>query len=189
MVFRSLRWRLSFSYIGLVVCTTVLFGGLLLTSLRLYYSERERQYLVENGSLLGQQLADQLSRGAPISSIERQIALYANVVRVRIKLFDEADHLLLESSPSSSSPHTKPEGILSDSLTPLPLDLSTPVPGTPTDVDVQIKVIAFDPGQSGDAGGQRHSNQTVSIPLVEPGTRLWRTDHLRSDRSGHLGWG
>lgn len=178
MVFRSLRWRLSFSYIGLVICTTLLFGGLLLTGLRLYYSERERQYLDENGNLLGQQLADHLSKGYPPSALEEYIFLYANAMQTRIKIYDQQDDLLLDSNTLASAPQTglENQGAFPNPIPPLTGDLSTSIPDGSTSIDVEIKIISFAPGQLGDPG--LHSDQTVSISLENPATgeKLGRLD-------------
>lgn len=178
MVFRSLRWRLSLSYIGLVICTTLLFGGLLLTGLRLYYSERERQYLDENGNLLGQQLADLLSKGYPPSALEEYIFLYANAMQTRIKIYDQQDDLLLDSNTLASAPQTGPENqdAFPSPVPPLTGDLPTSIPDGSTSIDVEIKIISFAPGQPGDPG--LHSDQTVSISLENPATgeKLGRLD-------------
>lgn len=97
MLPKSIRWRLPLSYAMIGLLATLALGGVLITSLREYYAQRERDTLVSNAQLISDYVSRMYERQRPQSFIDAQINTLSFVSQTRIQLFDSGHTLLLDS--------------------------------------------------------------------------------------------
>lgn len=85
---RSIRHRLPLSYAAVALLTALVLGVVLLSALRLYYREREDEYLARSASTIESVLAQSMSAGAATESVQNQVLDLAFLTETRIQLVD-----------------------------------------------------------------------------------------------------
>ena len=98
MNFNSIRWRLPLSYAGIALLAALSLGLVLVATLRGYYTEQERHYLVMNAGKAESALAALLEANAPAEVLQVQVDNLAFVTQTRLRLYDREQKLLVESS-------------------------------------------------------------------------------------------
>lgn len=94
---KSIRWRLPLSYASIALLATIALGAVLLTTLRGYYTMRERENLVNNAQLISEVVARARSRDASDAVIAWQINTLSFISQARIQLFDVQGTALVDS--------------------------------------------------------------------------------------------
>ncbi len=95
----SMRWQLAITYAAIALLTSAALGAILLSTLRYYYDRQEFDYLMSNARFISRTVADQLSSGAPIETIESQVEGFAFLAQARVKLFDSNGQVIADSGP------------------------------------------------------------------------------------------
>ncbi len=99
--FKSIRWRLPLSYIGVAALAALAAGLVMLVTLRGYYRQRELDYLRTNARQISA-LAQQLWQpGAPEAArvLADQIANWAFLLQVRVQVLGADGQGLADSGP------------------------------------------------------------------------------------------
>ncbi len=97
MRFHSIRWQLPISYASMALLAVVALGIVLLASLRTYYGQQERDYLIGNARTVSAQLALSLEIGAPLEALQSQLQGFAFLTQARVRLLDADGNLLADS--------------------------------------------------------------------------------------------
>jgi methyl-accepting chemotaxis protein len=100
---RSMRWQLPSTYAAIALLTCVALGIILLSTLRYYYAQVEFDYLMGNAKFISATVADQLSSGAPIETIESQVEGFAFLAQARVKLFDSKGQVIADSGAPTAT--------------------------------------------------------------------------------------
>jgi len=95
----SMRWQLAITYAAIALLTSAALGAILLSTLRYYYDRQEFDYLMGNAKFISTTVADQLSSGAPIETIEPQVEGFAFLAQARVKLLDSNGQVMADSGP------------------------------------------------------------------------------------------
>ncbi|MCC6803721.1 MAG: HAMP domain-containing histidine kinase [Anaerolineae bacterium] len=97
MLPKSIRWRLPLTYAGIALLASIVLGAVLLTTLRGYYTMRERENLYGNAQLISEMVARSRARGSSDAVIAWQINTLSFISQARIQLFDEQGVSLVDS--------------------------------------------------------------------------------------------
>ena len=81
----------------MALLAVVALGIVLLASLRTFYSQQERDYLVGNARTVGAQLALSLEVDAPLEALQSQLQGFAFLTQARVRLLDSDGNLLADS--------------------------------------------------------------------------------------------
>lgn len=95
--FRSLRWRLPFSYAVIALLAVLALGIALIGTLRSFYRQQEELYLLDNATAVADELALLLGEGEQ-STLEPKITGYAFLIQTRIQVLDETNQEVLADS-------------------------------------------------------------------------------------------
>ncbi len=98
----SMRWQLAITYAAIALLTSAALGAILLSTLRYYYDRMEFDYLMGNARFISRTVADQLSSGAPIETIESRVEGLAFLAQARVKLLDSSGQVMADSGPPNS---------------------------------------------------------------------------------------
>lgn len=95
--FRSLRWRLPFSYAAIALLAVLALGVTLLGTLRRFYREQELAYLASNATAIAEEIVPLLEAdGRP--SLQAQIAAFSFLTQTRVEVLDETGEDVLADS-------------------------------------------------------------------------------------------
>ncbi len=94
---KSIRWRLPASYAAIALLSTFALGAVLLTTLRSYYDQLERDYLESNADTIRSAISQMVDQGISLPVIQAQIASYSFLSQARIQILDENRQLLVDS--------------------------------------------------------------------------------------------
>lgn len=99
-IFRSIRWWLPLSYMGIAILATATLSSVLIVTLHDYYAQREYEYLERNAE--GIQRRIQFLNVDTLSAeiIESEINRYAVLSRTQIEVLDPSYRTILISSDS-----------------------------------------------------------------------------------------
>jgi signal transduction histidine kinase len=100
MIPRSIRWRLPLSYAGIALLAVLALGGVLLTTLRNYYDQRERSYLENNARVVGSIIEQMYRDEIPESAIQATVNISSFVSASRVRLLDVEHEILADSGTS-----------------------------------------------------------------------------------------
>jgi signal transduction histidine kinase len=81
----SIRWSLPVSYAAIALLGALCLGVVLLTTLRGYYDELERENLTVNAKVVGRALGRFLETNQPVDTIEPQLRLFAFMSQTHIR--------------------------------------------------------------------------------------------------------
>lgn len=95
--FRSLHWRLPFSYAAIALLAVLALGATLLGGLRSFYREQELAYLAGNATAIAEEIAPLLAAGEQ-PQLQSQIAAFSFLTQTRIEVLDETGRTLLADS-------------------------------------------------------------------------------------------
>jgi two-component system sensor histidine kinase BaeS len=101
-MFKSIRFRLALSYVGMVLFVALALGAVLLFTLRAYYSERENLYLQQNARVIGIQAGELLSGDYSPEVLKDQIQNLGFISQTRVRLYDAEERLLADTGPRGS---------------------------------------------------------------------------------------
>jgi signal transduction histidine kinase len=144
MNFRLIRWQLPLSYAAIALLAALSLGAVLVATLRSYYSNRERLYLLENAPVIQSVLAPLLSSGVSPEVLAVQVRNLSVLTGTRVQLLDNRGELLADSgSPAGGDIITfSPLSFASAGSFEAPLgpELSggMPVPAPPTGFEAGI---------------------------------------------------
>lgn len=94
---KSIRWRLPLTYAAIALLSTFALGAVLLTTLRNYYDQRERDYLQSNANTIRVAISQMMSEDTSQAVIQAQIVSYSFLSQVHIQVFDAAGNLAADS--------------------------------------------------------------------------------------------
>lgn len=97
MKFSSLRWRLPISYAAIALITALVLGGILLLTLRNYYRQQERTYLMNGARLMSTGIADLITEDPTSSNLQIYLQNLSFLIQARIRIFDLENTLLADS--------------------------------------------------------------------------------------------
>ncbi len=123
-MFRSIRWRLVFSYVLLTLLTVGVVGVLALSLVKRYVGQQEVEYLTANAEAVARQampLMWPMARQRELSELAQTSAFLGNA---RVRILDDRRQILADSSSSSEGESLM--GIL------LPHELTIEIPGLPS---------------------------------------------------------
>jgi hypothetical protein len=100
--FKSIRWRLPLSYIGVALLAALASGVLMLITLRGYYRQREVDYLQTNARQIGWVAQQLLQAGAPEFVLADQIVNWSFLLQVRVQVLSAAGETLADSGLPSN---------------------------------------------------------------------------------------
>lgn len=93
----SIRWRLPLSYAVIALLSTFALGAILLTTLRSYYDQRERDYLQSNVNTIRAAISQMFDQEMPLAVIQAQIVSYSFLSQVHIQVFDTTGGIIADS--------------------------------------------------------------------------------------------
>jgi signal transduction histidine kinase len=96
MIPRSVRWRLPLSYAAIALLAALSLGIVLLTTLRGYYTQRERDYLSSNARAIGAVIAP-LVEEVPLEVLHSHLDSFSFLSQSRLRLLDTAERPIIES--------------------------------------------------------------------------------------------
>jgi signal transduction histidine kinase len=123
-MFRSIRWRLVFSYVFLTLLTVGVVGVLALSLVKRYVGQQEVDYLTANAEAVARQampLMWPMSRQRELQELAQTSAFLGNA---RVRILDDRRQILADSSSSIEGESLM--GIL------LPHELTIEIPGLPS---------------------------------------------------------
>jgi signal transduction histidine kinase len=85
---RSIRRRLPLSYAAVALFTALVLGAVLLSALRLYYRDREADYLARSASYIQAALAESMAAGVTDENLQDQVTELARLTETRVELVD-----------------------------------------------------------------------------------------------------
>ncbi len=94
---RSIRWRLTLSYVGPALVTAVTVGLLTLFLIRHYTLKQEREYLAVTGRSITRQVLPLLRSGRSREDIRRLVETTSFLSSVRIRVLDGERDLLIDT--------------------------------------------------------------------------------------------
>lgn len=94
---RSIRRRLSLSYVAIALIAALALGGVLLTTLRDYYAQREMQYLNDNAQAVSGIIAQLVAQNLSPGEIKLQIQNLSFLTQSRVRLLDASRRLVSDS--------------------------------------------------------------------------------------------
>jgi signal transduction histidine kinase len=94
---RSIRWRLTLSYVALALVTALTVGLLTLFLIRHYIVEQEREYLAVTGRSITRQVLPLLRSGRSREELRRLVEANSFLSNVRIRLLDRERDLLIDT--------------------------------------------------------------------------------------------
>ena len=98
MHLNTIRWQLPMSYAAIALLSTLVLGGLLLITLRGYFTQRENDYLRNNAVAINPAIAELIYGGnVPREVMQAQIASYAFLSQVRIRVLDPNGWMIVDS--------------------------------------------------------------------------------------------
>jgi signal transduction histidine kinase len=100
MSFRSIRWQLAVSYAAIALVAALVLGVVLLSILRSYYAEREQANVMANATAIERFLVDNGALTSP--TLKAQMQAFAFLTQARVRVFDAAGHLLVDTGPAAS---------------------------------------------------------------------------------------
>jgi hypothetical protein len=74
-MFRSIKWRLPFSYAAIALIAAVALGIVLITTLREFYAREELDYLMGNARVMGEMVGDMLSSQASPEALQSELII------------------------------------------------------------------------------------------------------------------
>jgi signal transduction histidine kinase len=98
----SLRWRLPISYAAIALITALVLGCILLLTLRNYYREQERTYLLNSAQLMSTGIADLINDDPAPSDLQIYLQNLSFLIQARIRVFDLENTLLADSGSLQS---------------------------------------------------------------------------------------
>jgi signal transduction histidine kinase len=99
--FHSLRWQLPLSYAAIALLAVLALGIALLGTLRGFYRQQERDYLMGNAEVIAQEIAPLLTEEErPL--LQSQIELFSFLTQTRIEILDDIGLTVLADSGESS---------------------------------------------------------------------------------------
>ncbi|NJL56324.1 HAMP domain-containing histidine kinase [bacterium] len=97
MAWKSIRWRLPLSYAAIALITAFAMGALLLTMLRSYYDQRERDYMENNAEAIRSAIAQMVEHDTSLAIIQAQIVSFSFLSQVRIQILDAEGGVIVDS--------------------------------------------------------------------------------------------
>jgi len=98
----SLRWRLPISFAAIATITALVLGGILLLTLRDYYREQERTYLMNSAQLMSTGIADLINDDPSPSNLQIYLQNLSFLIQARIRVYDLENTLLADSGSLQS---------------------------------------------------------------------------------------
>jgi HAMP domain-containing protein len=123
-MFRSIRWRLVFSYVFLTLLTVSVVGVLALSLVKRYVGQQEVEHLTANAEAVARQatpLMWPMVRQGELNELAQTSAFLGNA---RVRILDDRRQILADSSSNSEGESLM--GIL------LPYELTIEIPGLPS---------------------------------------------------------
>lgn len=99
-MFRSIKWRLPFTYAAIALLAALALGMVLLTTMRSYYAQQELDYLSGNARAIGSMVAEMLRNQAPAAELQTQLDNLAFLSQVRLRVLEPAGDERAASSAS-----------------------------------------------------------------------------------------
>ena len=97
MIPKSIRWRLPLSYASIALLAALLLGLVLLITLRTYYLNRERDYLVSSAEAVASRFALLFESEVPADALESQLKSFSFLSQTRVRVLDEQGDLIADS--------------------------------------------------------------------------------------------
>ncbi len=97
MIFRSIRWRLAFSYAAIALLAALVLGAVLLAILQSYYNQRELDYLRGNAAAIGQGLSIMIESKVPAEAMQLQVENFSFLSQTRVRALDTNGQVLQDS--------------------------------------------------------------------------------------------
>ena len=97
MIPKSIRWRLPLSYASIALLAAVLLGFVLLITLRTYYLNRERDYLVSSAEAVASRFALLFESEVPADALESQLKSFSFLSQTRVRVLDEQGEVIADS--------------------------------------------------------------------------------------------
>ena len=101
-MFKSIRLRLSVSFAGIALIVALALGLILLAILQSYYSNLELAYLHQNSRAVSGFMAEMLTTNVSPEAVQSQVENMAFLSQTRIRVYDQAEHLLYDSGEPQS---------------------------------------------------------------------------------------
>lgn len=95
----SIRWRLPLSYAAIALLATVALGTVLLTTLRGYYAEREREYINRYSDVFSRNIEQFVADGVSLNEMQHVIDNHSFVARSRVQLLNREHQPILDTGP------------------------------------------------------------------------------------------
>src|SRR5512136_2213364 len=99
-MFRSIKWRLPFTYAAIALLAALALGVVLLTTVRSYYAQQELDYLSGNARAIGSLVAEMLRNQAPAAELQTQLDNLAFLSQVHLRVLKPDGDELAASSGS-----------------------------------------------------------------------------------------
>lgn len=93
----SIQWRLPLSYAGIALLATLAVGILLLSTLRSYYDDQEREYLRNNADVMANRLERLYLSDAPDAFFEAEVNNFAFLTHASVKLLSPDHDVIVHS--------------------------------------------------------------------------------------------
>lgn len=103
MIPRSVKWQLPLSYAAIALLATLSLGLVLLITLRGYYAQRERDYLIGNAQAISATIIPLIAEEAPPEVLELQLSNLSFLSQTRVRLLDVGGKLVAESGAPGAS--------------------------------------------------------------------------------------
>ncbi|MBI5927741.1 MAG: HAMP domain-containing histidine kinase [Chloroflexi bacterium] len=94
---QSIRWRLPLSYAGIALLATLALGTVLLTTLRGYYTQREREYLNRNAEAFSRNIEQFAADGVALKDMQYVLDNHSFIARSRVRLLDSDSKTVLDT--------------------------------------------------------------------------------------------
>jgi signal transduction histidine kinase len=95
----SIRWRLPLSYAAIALLATVALGTVLLTTLRGYYAEREREYINRHADVFSRNIEQFVADGVSLNEMQPVVDNHSFVARSRVRLLNSEHQPVLDTGP------------------------------------------------------------------------------------------
>ncbi|MEM7116220.1 MAG: HAMP domain-containing sensor histidine kinase [Chloroflexota bacterium] len=96
---RSIRRRLPLSYAAIALITAVSIGIVLINSLDLYFTQRERAYLDYNARIISEDIRDTLITDGLTEDIKTRITNFALLTQTRARVYDAQNLPIADTGP------------------------------------------------------------------------------------------
>ena len=92
---KSIRWRFTLSYAAIALLAALALGGVLLTTLRDYYQQREQEYLLSNAQGVTLKFGEAIKDGSPLDAPVQGLSF---LLQVRVRVLSADQHEVLADS-------------------------------------------------------------------------------------------